>query len=555
MKPAAILFSLSLTLLISLSANSQSDSAGVISYITTQSVYVKFGSTQAIQPGDTLYAEFNGQRTPALVVTGKSSISCVCNPLEGFTPTLSQSIYFKRGTRQGIKPDQPAPANFASGVKETGEIKPDSTEKSPSAANLEDKSTRISSKTNRQQIHGNLAVAAYTNFSNTDAGNSLKMKYTFSFLGKNLGNTNLSAECYINYIRNDNQWNEIPNTIFNSLKIYSLALRYDFGSKASLLLGRKINPYLSNMGANDGLQFNARFGDFGLGVIAGFRPDFQDYGFDAGLFQAGIYAAHELQGKHGRMQSTLAFVEQTNDWKTDRRYLYLQHVNSLVKGLSFYGTAELDLYKMNFNQADSSYTSASTLQLTNLYLSLSYRILRQLTVAFSYSSRQPVIYYETYRNYLDKLLDPENLQGYLLQVTYRPVNRLSIGVTGGYRFMKADNRPTKNLHGYVSYNDIPGIRSTATVSVTLLETAYLGGNIYSIGLSKDLVKGRFSGSITYRYIDYRFSYAGNDLIQNVAEASLNWRILKKLGLSVYYEGTFEPENLFNRLYGQVQFTF
>ncbi|MCK9424263.1 MAG: hypothetical protein M0Q38_16880, partial [Bacteroidales bacterium] len=224
-----------------------------------------------------------------------------------------------------------------------------------------------------------------------------------------------------------------------------------------------------------------RFKPITVGIIAGFRPNYSDYGFNVNLFQAGGYLYNQFAGKNGDMQTTLAFVQQMNSWKTDRRFAYLQHVNSLVKNLTFFGSVELDLYRLNFNPQDSTYTPSNNPRLTNLYLSMNYRVIRQLTLCFSYSALQNIIYYETYKSYLDKLLDPATLQGYMFQIICRPVNKLAVGITTSYRFEKNDPKDTKNLYGYITYSQIPGINVSATASVTLLETSYIGGNIYIWG--------------------------------------------------------------------------
>jgi hypothetical protein len=255
------------------------------------------------------------------------------------------------------------------------------------------------------------------------------------------------------------------------------------------------------------------------------------------------------------MQTTLAFVQQTNSWKTDRRFAYLQHVNALVKNITFFGSAELELYRLAFNTTDSTYNTSSTPKLTNLYLSLNYRVIKQLSLSLSYSAMKNVVYYQTYKSYLDKLQDPATLQGYILQVVCRPVNKISIGITTAYRFEKNDPKDTKNLYGYVTYSLIPGINVSATASVTLLQTSYLGGNIYGIGLSRDFFAGKLYAGLNYRYVKY--NYYSNDYfdVQNVGEVNLTWRIYKKISMSVYYEGTFTKINQYNRIYGQLNLGF
>jgi hypothetical protein len=523
---------------------------GTVSYISAQNVYVKFSTTSGFSTGDTLFVRRDNRLVPALVVSDFSSISCVCLPIAATKLNVSDKVIHQVSKALPAAEAKPAsvpapiPATIPPPVSETATVQPIDTMPVKTA----------DPNKSRQQIHGNVAIASYSNFSSLSS-NTQRMKYTFSMGARNIGNTNLSAECYILFTHSKQNWGEVQNNLFNGLKIYSLNLNYDFGKKASLLLGRKINPKLSNMGANDGLQFEWRFKPLSVGVIAGFRPDYSDYGFNGKLFQAGGYLYNEYAGKHGFMQTTLAFVEQTNDWKTDRRFTYLQHVNSLVKNLVFFGSVEVDLYKLVFNPADSTYSPTNQFSLSNLYLSLSYRIQRKLSMTLSYSARQNVIYYETYKNYLDKLLDYETLQGYQFQVMYAPVKRLSIGVTTAYRFEKTDPRPTKNLYGYVSYSEIPGIRIASTLSATFLETSYIRGNIYSLGISKDLFHGKLYLGATYRYVSYTYYYDGGSLPQNLGEFNLTWRIIKRFSMSAYYEGTFDKQNSYNRIYAQVNIGF
>ena len=107
----------------------------------------------------------------------------------------------------------------------------------------------------------------------------------------------------------------------------------------------KINPSLSSVGAIDGIQFEKDLGSFTLGAFGGSRPDYRTYGFDFSLWQYGAYLGHNYRKGMQQMQSTLGFIDQSNGGHTDRRFLYLQHMNTLVKDLVFFGTMEMDLYK------------------------------------------------------------------------------------------------------------------------------------------------------------------------------------------------------------------
>jgi hypothetical protein len=502
---------------------------GTISYKTSQNVYVKFKTTENIAVGDTLFSKQGDVLIPVLKVDNLSSISCVCSRISTIELAVNGALF--------AKPKEPVEKMQKSVAlpEETSTIILTETNDS-----LSDKI--IGTKKPQQQINGRLAVSSYTNFSNSIASNSQRMRYTFSLNANNLGGSKLSAETYISFVHRMNEWSEVQSNIYNGLKIYSLAFNYDFNEKYRITLGRKINPKISNIGAIDGLQFEMRLKAFTIGIVGGTRPDYQDYSFNAKLFQYGAYLAHDYAAKNGTMQTSMAFIEQTNSGNTDRRFVYLQHYNSLIKNLYFFGSIEVNLYKKINEVQDNSPT------VNNLYFLLRYKVMRQLSFSVSYSNRKNVIYYETYKDIVERLLETESLQGFIFQVNSSPVKKLSVGFRAGYRFRTQDPKPTTNFNLYATYSQIPGIKVALNASATYLETSYISGFIYTVGVTRDLIPGKMSGGLNYRYVDYNFSNFESSQAQNIAEINLTWRILKKLSCSVFYEGTFEKPTTFNRIY-------
>ncbi len=511
---------------------------GAVSYISSQSIYVKFPSTAGIAIGDTLYTSRNNRRTPVLKVRELSSTSCVCDPIGQHDIKIADKLLaFPKQTPEAVKSESvpvvpiSPPVVIPTDTAATSAIKP-----------------AIKS---RQQITGYISASSYSGFSNTPAANTQRMQYTLSFIGNNFGNSGASAEAYISFYHNPSEWGEVQKDVFNALKIYSLNVSYEFSKNFKLLLGRKINPLISNAGAIDGLQFEMKFKPITIGIIGGSRPDYRDYSFNFNLLQYGAYIAHELKNKNGPMQTTLAFIQQNNSGKTDRRFAYLQHSNSLIPNLNFFGSVEVDLYQNVMDKTDSTYKSSSLPKLSNLYLSLRWRIIRQLSVSLSYSARTNVIYYESYKTYIDQLIQMETTQGYLFSVNLRPVNNLTIGTTIGYRFQPSDPKPSKNLNAYVTYSQIPVLDISATLTATLLETSYVSGQVYGFGISRDLFKGKLYGALNYRYTNYKFAGSAGSQVQNVGEINLSWRIMRKLSCTVYFEGTFEKQFQYQRIYVQI----
>jgi len=499
-----------------------------VSYITSQHVYVKFSSMENISEGDTLYIKQGDKEVAALQVKNISSISCVCIPLVKDAFKVSGKVYANLEIRSVSEPvDVPYSVE---------------TEQSIAVPETVSQADTAKREQYKQVISGRISLSSYSDFYGDEHDRNQRMRYTFSFRGDHLGNSKISFESYLSFAHNNTNWDEIKDNIFNGLKIYNLSVKYAFDESSYLSFGRKINPKLSSVGAIDGLQFEKKFKTFSVGAVAGSRPDYEDYSINPKLMQYGIYLGHELESNRGSMQNTFAFMEQMNHSETDRRFLYFQHSNMLVKNLFFFASGEVDLYK----KIDD--TPETVFDLSNTYVSLRYRIIRPLTIGLSYSARKNIIYYETYKDFVERLLESEILQGWRFRMNYRPIKYMYLGINAGYRFRKDDPRPTKNLNGYLTYSQVPGIGASVTLSSTWLETNYLNGIVYGLGISQNLVSDKLSAGLKYRYVDYLYRNSEMDLIQHVGEANLSWMIYRKLSLSIFYEGTFETELNYNRVY-------
>ncbi len=503
---------------------------GTITYISSNNVYVRFNSTEGIKAGDALYEKSEEKFEPVLTVENLSSISCVCTPLRSGELKENDKVFAiipipekeKKNTELADKPEP----------QKTDSVKTAEVTTVPDKDQAEAK----------ENISGRIAISSYSDLSNTAGGNSQRMRYTFSFDGENFGGGSVSVESYISFRHRSGEWNEVQENIFNALKIYNLALKYDINQKSRVFLGRKINPKISSLGAIDGIQAETQFSNTTVGAIFGSRPDYTDYSIDPTLVQFGAYTSHEFEGKNGKMTNSLGLVEQQNSGKTDRRFAYFQHFNTLAEKVYLFASAEMDLYE-NYNN-----NPQSTLNLTNLYLSLRYRPSRKVSLSGSYSARKNIMYFETYETLVDSILDVETRQGYRLRVNYRPIRYMSVGAMAGYRSRPDDPDPSQNLYGYVSYTQIPGIEAAATLSATLLQTSYLDGRLYSLRLSRDIIRGILYSGLQYRYVDYQFIYSNSDLQQHIGEVSLTWKMPKDFSLSVYSEGVFEKHNNYSRIY-------
>lgn len=523
---------------ISIELNSQSltgNFSGTVSFVSSQNVYVRFKSTEGILAGDTLYSLLNTRLIPVLIVNNLSSSSCVCTPLSTKNLSTGQEILARKRTST-LKPP------VKSTEKAAIEI--------PTPVLLNDTAkVRSSSTVLKQKINGSISVFAYSDFSNTGAKNSIQLRYNYALDARNIGNSKFSVENYISFRHKIGDWSVVKNNVFDALKIYTLAVKFDPGKTTRLTLGRTINYRISSIGAMDGLQVEQKLGKVTVGALVGTRPDYRDYGFNSKLLQYGGYLAFDTKSAESFSESSIAIMEQMNNLKTDRRFLYFQHSNSVLRNIYFFSTFEIDLYKV------TNSVPQNTFDLTSLYLSLRYRITKNFSITGSYDQRKNALFYETYKTLIDSVLESERRQSFRLQANYRITNNLTFGVESSYRFLKSDPHPSRNIYGYLTYYQIPGLNVSVTLTGTYLESAFMNGKVYGGTISKDLFQGKFQISTGYRYIDYSLPENKLSILQNIGEMSIFWQFSKKMSFSANYEGTFEKHDKYNRIYLQLRKRF
>jgi hypothetical protein len=513
------------------------DVEGNVSYTTSQSIYIKYTSTAGIIAGDTLYINLNNQLVPAVVVKNLSSTSVVSTPISDIKINVNDKIVARRRI-ENKKPEKEKPVvidNNLPAIDTSGvTIK----------AN-----TKSKAGSRKQKIFGYASISNYSNFSNTPAHYSYVNNFSLSFNINNMGNTKFSLASNMLFRQENGEWENVKKNVFRGLKIYNLSVRYDINKSLFLLLGRRINPNISNIGAIDGLQVEKSIKGFFMGALAGFRPDHRDYGFNFNLLQFGGYIGYNMQTPKRNMQNSLAFVEQMNNMKTDRRFLYFQHSSSLLKNVNLFVTMEMDLYKVVNEQKQNTFT------ITNLYASLRWRPVKKLTLSGTYDARNNVIYYETNKNYLNTLIEMQTRQGFGFYANYTIAKNLYMGIRVGYRFQKKDLRPTKNAYLFLTYSNIARSQISATLSSTILESNYLQGNVINLRLSRPFMSGKMNLGCGYSFVNYKILNGESTFRQHIADINFSTEIIKRFSIALNVEADFEKKNQFYRAYIQLRKRF
>jgi len=497
---------------------------GNVSFISSQNVYVKFENTEGILIGDTLFLPQNNILIPALVVNSMSSISCVGTPLiKNIFSLTDQIVARKRVVKKSIN-NKAGESKFAESPNDiaiqVSFIKKNNT------------------KTTKARFDGRLAISSYTNISSNYTP-SERLRYNLTMNANHIDESNLSAESYISFTHllsfphKYTDWNGLNN----ALKIYSLALKYDLNKSSSISLGRKIYNNMSNIGAVDGLEYEYVGNHFTFGALAGSRPDYLDYSFNSKLLQFGAFISHNTNNDNGLMQTSLGVFDQLNNLKTDRRFAYFQHTNSLLKNVDLFSSFEVDLYGFVNNQL------TSTFDLTSTYISLRFKPWDNFSTSLSYDARKNIYYYETFpQNKIDSTLDKETRQGLRFNLIYRPFKYFVWGGNAGYNIKSTTTGESMNANSFISYTHLP-FNTIGTITVTALKTPYLTSMmVYRVSLSRDFWDGKFNAQVEYRIGNLKYTNTISPTVQNIGQMSLFWRIAKKTALSANFEGTFETSN-------------
>jgi len=470
---------------------------GKVTFITSNNVYVRFDDTKSISVGDTLKLSRSNTLTPCLIVKNKSSTSCVAVLVNGCDVKVGEQMVYV-----------PLPS-VAAPIIEEG-----------SATKSEDKP--IGKPVGGRKIRGSISAASYSTLS-ADNGNTTKAMYRFSLSAPHINKSKFSFETYMTYrqtFQSADNTSSQPADIFN---VYGLAIQFDASPSLSFVLGRRINPKISSIGAIDGLQVEKSVGNFFAGIVGGFRPDVIDYSFNPHLLQYGGYIGVKSEANNFYSATTLGLMEQNNQGNTDRRYGYFQHSSTISQNVNVFAAFELDLY----NQVNAD--SIGDPRLTNLYVSAAYRVGRKLDFSLSYSSRRQILYYETLKTEIERLLDDDIArQGLRLSVNARPVNHVGLGVSYSKRFQQNDLNNADNINGYASWSKIPWIGGRLYVNYNRNTSNYMQNNIVSFRHSRTLVKTKLEGEVYFRMVDYDYFDSETIVKQQYYGASLSYRIAQKL---------------------------
>ncbi len=503
---------------------------GKVTFVSSQNIYVEFKLTEGIFENDTLWLVIDGKEIPAILVNFISSKSVAGSKIGAVK----------------IEKDQILKAYPSFVKKEEEKIETDTTkEKFVYKKGKNDLgNTPLIQKKN---YRGRFSVQSSTDMSNmSGAPGYQRWRYAFSFNADKIDGSGVSFSSYTTFSYLTSDWGREGHDLGRKLKVYDLKLQYEIDSLSFINAGRFIYRKISSIGAIDGFLYEKSFDKkWSAGVFAGSRPNLLDYGYNFKLFQFGAYGAHTDSLGTGTMENSFGIVNQTNDFKTDRRYIYLQHVSNPFNSLSFFASSELDLYTV---EAGEGKTKPN---LTNFFLSARYAFSREYNVNLSFDVRKNVIYYESYKTFIDSVLINETMQGLRIGFNSTAIKNVSVSVRAGFRNMGNDKRASSDYGASFYFTSLPYVAGYMGVNISYLKSVFVDGFNYGVAYSRDLFEDVF-GTLGFRRIDYKFPTGNSTIAQNILSLDLNWTISKQFDLSFNYEGVFEETSTFSRIF--VDFT-
>jgi len=515
---------------------SREERKGVITFRSSQNYYVKFDDVTGIKQGDTIFIKRNDSLLPVIRVQFLSSRSCAGELITTETVKEGEEVFV-----------------FVPVVTEHQTSDTLSNQQSiiPKENIAESKSNVLVSPLNKPaHFSGRFSVQSYSTLSNEERRhNYQRWRYVVAFDGQHLAGGKISFSHYSTFSYRANEWAKTKSNIGGAVRVYDASLKYKLNSFTEIVAGRNINQKVSNISAIDGVQLKTGWSNYFAGAIIGARPNINDYGINLKLFETGGYVGRNDSMGNGAMENTFALFHQTNNFKTDRQFFYLQHSNSVVARTNIFFSTEVDMLQLKNSVPQQK------LSLTNFYLLGRYSLSERLSLNASLDARRNVVYYETFKNTADSLFDRELRQGMKFSASYRLDDNIIVGGNYGLRFQKRDATPSRNTGTSLSFSSLPLVHLSSVLTFTSLRSTYIRGSDGNVHFTKSFFDGMATTAIGYRFTSYQFIQSSEKIIQHTLSSEISFRIASSYSLSLSYEGVLERENRSGRIFADFGMRF
>ena len=175
-------------------------------------------------------------------------------------------------------------------------------------------------------------------------------------------------------------------------------------------------------------------------------------------------------------------------------------VSCVGNNFNLFSSVEMDLYSLN-----SDLTQGGS-RLTNLHISSHFRVHKSVRLSVSYDTRRQIIFYETYRTYLERLIaDDEARQGIRARINWKPMKGVKVGFSYGKRYQNSLQNASDNYNVYASIRNLPLIRGVLSGNINVNQSAYLNSASTTIRHNRYFFKNKVNVSNYLRTVVYTYN--------------------------------------------------
>ncbi len=476
---------------------------GIVTFKSSQYVYLKFNSTEKINSEDTLY---NDKNLPVGLVKFKSSSSVAAKPIINLE--IGDTVFA-----------------FITSIDKNAEEKSLSDSIPIISKDSVVKINAVISENYKKYYNLRMSIQSYGDLNNFNSTN--RLRYSFTYSSEKFFWDNLNFNSYFIITTNKNL-SSSNNDLKNLLKIYELSFDYTFNENHNIKFGRSLNQNIFSIGSIDGIQYSYKLNQNQFGIFVGSRPDYFTYWFNGELAQGGVFISRVDSFWSKAVENTIAFIEQTNQFKTDRRFIYFQHQNDLFPFSYFFFSSEFDFFLVNKGNVSKK------VNLTSLNALLSFRPFRQLNLSISYDTRKNVYYIESFKNSIDTLFENALRQGFRISAFIRPINLFFINLQFGTRETRQDQKASNNYGATIGFNYLPIIYSSLSFGFNKIQNSFITGTNYSSYFSKNLFDDLMI-NLNFRLYEFRQNSTKRLFIDRFLEFGAYANIFRNLSFSITFE--------------------
>lgn len=474
---------------------------GVISYISKESVYVRFSSTVGIAFGDTLYSAKT--KMPVLVVSKKSSISTINTRIGTTNLLIGDSILFFSKV-QVLKSIPQKENNLV--------VRDGKNQIIRTADSVVRKNIPREPKENNWNWHGNTSLSSrYNQTLGAEANRGMNQQFgRFNIRGiKNDTLNSLGVHLSGNYQQFSSSYARSEAPKMGRLYLNQAEIQWKPASSLEFRLGRGFQNGLSSMGALDAARITYKKSTIQFEAVGGFAPNFRTHQFSTENLAYGLSLKKEQYRNTLKWDVSLGWMNQFSQGQIDRRLLLAQA--SIFNKKSYaYLLMEND-FTQGFNQS----------RIQSTYLSVQHRWNSKWNLFLSYDTRTPWIYWRSYDQLtIDELIEREAQRGFRMRLNYKS---------------------SKNVNW--------GFQSTVRTTNLKKDMMLIGFNVTRNNLF-------WRGSL----LSYRINVADYDLWQNALQI-IRWSMYKQNSqFSMYYRSNLfsrriELSSIFNQNSAGFQYSF